>query len=62
MLILIKALALFLSIVFIMPVVFFILMGVFGSCFELTIDRDSWLAKTKIRWLRVLVQKIFVLS
>ncbi len=60
MFMILKAAVLFLSIIFILPLVFFLLVGYFGNYFALTVDRDCWLAKTKIRWIRVLVNKFFI--
>jgi hypothetical protein len=60
MLVLLKALFLFLAILVFMPAVFFILVGGFGKSFALTIDRNSWLAKTQVKWIKALVHKFLV--
>lgn len=60
MIILLKALILFLSILIIMSVVFFLLIISCGWMFELTIDRNSWLARTNIKWIRNFFHKFIV--
>lgn len=57
MLIVIKAVLLFLSIFLVLPIVFFVLVGTVGKYFSLTIDQDSWLAKTRIKWIKLFVRK-----
>ncbi|MFH1644428.1 MAG: hypothetical protein ABIA74_04610 [bacterium] len=57
MIIVLKTILLFLLIFFITPVVFFLIMGFFGGFFALEIDKNSWLAKTKIKWVKRLVHK-----
>lgn len=60
MIIILKALMFFLSILIVMPVLFFFLLISFGSMFELTIDRNSWIARTNIKWLRDFFHKFIV--
>ena len=60
MFIILKAAFLFFSIIFILPIVFFLLVGGFGNYFSLTIDRNSWLANSNIKWLRHFLRKFLV--
>ncbi|MBD3273094.1 hypothetical protein GF385_01965 [Candidatus Dependentiae bacterium] len=60
MLIIIKAILLFLSVFIILPIVFFILVGTVGKYFSLTVDPDCWLAKTKIKWIRFFIRRFIV--
>jgi len=55
-----KSAFLFLSILFILPLVFFLLVGSCGRLFSLTIDRDSWVARTNVRWIRSLLGRFMV--
>ncbi len=57
MIIILQTILLFLLIFFIMPIVFFVFVGFFGGFFSLEIDKKSWLAKTKIKWIQTLVHK-----
>lgn len=43
----IKTIALFISVLVLMPLVFFFLVGYFGRWFTLSPHRHSWLAKLK---------------
>jgi len=52
-----KAMILFFLILFLLPVVFFLLAGLFGNYFALTIDRRSWIATVDNRFIRNLVKK-----
>ncbi len=56
----IKGSILFSSIVVFMPLIFFILVGLFGRMFVFTVDRTSWLARTKVRWIRAIADKFLV--
>ncbi len=47
-----KTIFLFALSMMILPVIFFVLVGFFGKYFYLSIDRDSWIAKTKIKFIR----------
>ena len=60
MLIIIKAALLFLSVFIVLPIVFFVLVGTVGKHFSLTIDQDCWLAKTRIKWIKLFVRKFIV--
>lgn len=60
MLLIIKALIFFFSILIIMPVVFLALIVSCGWMFELTIDRNSWIARTNIKWIRNVFHKFIV--
>ncbi|MBU1007968.1 hypothetical protein KKA53_02725 [Candidatus Dependentiae bacterium] len=42
-----KTVTLFFSVVVVMPIVFFLLVGYFGNWFSLSIHKNSWLAKRK---------------
>jgi len=57
---LLKVALLFFSIIFVLPMVFFLLVGCCGKHFSLTIDRNSWLAKTNIKWIKVLMSRFVV--
>ncbi len=57
MFIILKAAFLFISIVVVLPIVFFLLINLFGKSFCLTIDSNSWLAKTKVKWIKSLLKK-----
>jgi len=56
MLVIVKAVLLFSAIVFIVPLLFFLLIGIFGRYFELTIDNNSRFAKTEVKWIRGLLR------
>lgn len=60
MFIIIKAALLFLSVFIVLPIVFFVLVGIIGKQFSLTIDQDCWLAKTKIKWIKLFVRKFII--
>lgn len=60
MLIVLKAILLFFSIIVVLPIVFFLLIGTFGNYFALTIDRRCWLAKTNVRWIKNIVNKFLL--
>ena len=60
MFIILKAAVLFFGIVFVLPIVFFLLVGGFGNYFSLTIDRNSWLANSNIKWLKNLLRRFIV--
>jgi hypothetical protein len=51
---------LFLLSIVIVPVIFFLMFGLFGNYFSLVIDKESWIAKTKIKWVRKVVKRFFV--
>ncbi|MCK4650545.1 hypothetical protein KAT08_00030 [Candidatus Babeliales bacterium] len=55
-----KVLILFAVSIVVLPVVFFILVGIFGNYFSLAVDRNSWLAKTKVWWIKFLISKFIV--
>jgi hypothetical protein len=57
---LIKAAVLFLAIIFFLPIIFFLLVGYFGKYFSLTITRDSWVARTNVKWIRGIFKKFIV--
>ena len=48
----IKGLILFLSIIVIMPIVFFALISFVGKLFLFKVTKDSWLCRTKIKFIR----------
>lgn len=54
MIIVLKAALLMLTALIITPIVFFLLIGFLGNYFYLKIDRNSWLVKTKIKWIKKL--------
>jgi hypothetical protein len=60
MFLIVKALILYSLIIFLMPLTFFALIAFFGPAFSLTVSKDSWLAKTNIRWIKNLVKRHFV--
>ena len=55
MFMLFKIIFLFLIIFLIMPILFFCLVGFFGEYFYLSVNKDSWLAHTKIKWLNKII-------
>jgi|GEM_PF-1793277 len=57
---LLKAMLLFGALFMVVPVVFFLLVGCVGQKFALVIQKDSWLATTKIRVIRTLVKKYVI--
>lgn len=57
MVLLVKLVLFFVLMFLITPVIFFTLVGLIGHYFKLTIDRDSWLAKTEIKWIRAFTHK-----
>ncbi len=54
---LLKALVLFLSLLLLVPLVFFLLLGYVGKYLSFTVDRNSWVARTNISWVRKLFKK-----
>lgn len=57
MIIILKTMVLFAAIFLVMPIAFFVLVGMAGGLFALEVDPNSWLAKTKIKWIRSFVSK-----
>lgn len=55
--IIIKVLFLLGLIIFIAPLVFFLLIGIVGKYFSLTIDKNSWLAKNDFPLIKNLIRK-----
>ena len=55
-----KAMALFAALVLVVPLVFFLLVGLIGHRFALTIQKDSWLATTRIRMIRTLFRRYVI--
>jgi hypothetical protein len=47
-----KAVGLFLGVFIVMPVLFFVLVGFCGKWFSLSIDKNSWFAKTKSKLIK----------
>ncbi len=60
MFIILKAMTLFFSIVFILPIVFFVLLGGVGDYFSLSISRTSWLANVNVRWVKSIINRFLV--
>lgn len=54
MIIIIQAFFLFLFSFLVMPVVFFLLVGLYGGWFAFDIDKDSWIAKSESKWIKFL--------
>ena len=44
-----------------LPIIFFLLVGLFGNYFYISIDRSSWLAKTKIKVIRNVVKRFIIM-
>ena len=55
-----KGLGLFFLIITIMPLMFFLLIGSFGGLFEFSVHKESWLATTKIKWIKLITNKFLV--
>jgi len=60
MYIMLKGLCLFFTIITMMPLMFFVLVGSCGRYFVLRVDRESWLARTRIKWIRVIADRFLV--
>lgn len=60
MLIIFKAVLLFLSVFIVLPIIFFILIGIVGKFFSITLDKNCWLAKTNIKWIQFIIHKFIV--
>lgn len=48
------------SMLFVAPLMFFLLAGTFGRQFALTIEKDSWVARTRIKSIRSIFKKFLV--
>ncbi|MBD3231741.1 hypothetical protein GF322_03695 [Candidatus Dependentiae bacterium] len=60
MFIILKAMALFFAIIFVLPIVFLFLVGSFGDYFSLNISKDSWLANVNNKWVRSIINKFLI--
>lgn len=58
MIIVLKAVLLIIMALIITPIVFFLLMGFLGNYFYLNVDRNSWIAKTEIKWVKKFRRKL----
>jgi|SaaInlLV_10m_DNA_2_1039722.scaffolds.fasta_scaffold00047_65 hypothetical protein len=47
-----KSVLLFVGVFIVMPVVFFILVGCCGRWFSLSVDKDSWFARTNNKFIK----------
>jgi len=57
---LVQAAFIIMSVLFVVPLVFLLLVGSMGRHFSLTIQRDSWVARTNIKCIRSLFRKFLV--